>query len=69
MEVEVGSGDGRLRLFLLVEGSALLADLHHPRARRDNLGPNQLATALAVADRLPRSALASHLLYFALSHF
>ncbi len=69
MRVGLGSGDGRLGLFLLVEGSALLADLHHPRAGHDNLGPDQLATALAVADGLPRSALASHLLYFALSHF
>lgn len=69
IRVECGSGEGRLGLFLLVEGAALLADLHHPRAGHDHLGPDQLATALAVADRLPRSALASHLLYLALSHF
>jgi len=60
---EVGLG-----LYLLLGRAALLADLHHARACEDYLGPNQLATALAVADRPPHSALASHLLYLALSH-
>lgn len=59
---------GRLGLVLLVEGPALLADLHHPRAGHDHLGPDQFATALAAPDGLSRSPLASHLLYLALSH-
>ena len=67
VEEEVARG-WLLPLFLLVEDAALLADLHHARAGQDYLGPNQLATALAGSDRLPHSALASHLLYFALSH-
>ena len=63
------SRGGRRLLLLRVEGAALLADLHHARSAQDNLGPNQLATALARTDTLPCRALASHLLYFALSHF
>jgi len=63
-----GVREAGLGLFLLLGSAALFADLHHARAGQDHLGPNQLATALAVADRLPHSALASHLLYLALSH-
>jgi hypothetical protein len=51
-----------------VEGAALLADLHHPGAGHDHLGPDQLATALARPDGLAHCVLASHLLYFTLSH-